>query len=123
MWTMSDLTAVLLEMQRAINQTIREEVGHARREFRQGLEHLDERQAEDRAAQAVDRAALVSLQGVVAKLDERTKLTSRGLLSALTAKQKAALWTFGITAGGAIVDGIRHLVALAKAAIGTGVHP
>jgi hypothetical protein len=120
---MSDLTNVLLQMQRAINDTIREEVREARKEFREGLEQLEVRQAEDRDAQAADRAAVVALTGRVDKLDERTKLTSRGLLSALTAKQKAALWTFAITAGGAILDGIRHLVVLVKAAIGSGVHP
>jgi hypothetical protein len=117
---MSDITTALLEMERAINATIREEVREARREFKEGLEQLEERQAQDRAAQAADRAAVAVLTGRLDKLDERTKFTSRGLLSAMTAKQKAALWT---TVGGVLLDGLWRLYAFVVAAIGKGVHP
>jgi hypothetical protein len=117
---MSELTTALLEMQRAINATIREEVRDARREFKEGLEQLEERQAEDRAAQAVDRAAIAALQSTVATLNERTKMTSRGLLSALTGKQKTALGTFVV---GILVDGALRIFVFISAWLGSGVRP
>ncbi len=116
-------TQDILQMQENITGAIRHEVGQVRTEVGQVRTELKEGLSELRAEQTEDRRRVEALTVHVSKLEERTKLTSRGLLSALTSKQKAALWTGALGAGGMVLDGLRHLYAAALAAIKAGVHP
>lgn len=109
-------TADLLRVQDAITGTVRHEVGQAREEFRTEIRELRELQDE----QTVE----VVRQGrELARLDERTKITARGLLSGLSRKQKAALWTAAFGAGGVVFDGARHIAAMLIALWAKGVRP
>lgn len=42
---------------------------------------------------------------------------------AFSVKQKTALWSLAIAVAGALLDGVRHLAALAVALWAKGVHP
>lgn len=114
---MADIThADLLAVQGAVTSTVRHEVGQARKEFREKFAELrglhDEQQTE------VDR------QGrELVRLDERSRIASRGLLAGLSRKQKTALWSAGVAGAGVIFDGLRHVVGLIFALWAKGVQP
>lgn len=108
-------TADLLKVQENITGTVRYEVGQARVEFRERIDELKEVQkTQDQRADEHARE--------LARLDERTKV-GRGLLSALSPKQKAALWSAAIAVGGVVVDGVRHAVVFLLTLYAKGVHP
>ncbi|HXO85221.1 MAG TPA: hypothetical protein VN803_06825 [Gemmatimonadales bacterium] len=89
-------TSDLLQMQDAITSTVRHEVGQARQEFRAQLS--DVRVRTDRHERDI------------ARLQARTRGAARRVVNSLSPKQKAALWSVAITAGGAALDGLRHIV-------------
>lgn len=114
---MSDITtADLLRVQEAIATTVRHEVGLAREDFREKFEELNGRYD--------GHQTILERQGrELARLDERTKLSSRGLFASLSKKQKAALGTLAVAAGGVVLDGVRHLGALILTALQHGARP
>jgi len=114
---MGDITyADLQRMQSAVTDTVRYEVGQARTEFREKFAELkDLHEAQDARVDRHEQA--------IARLDERLKLSARGLLVGLTKKQKAALWTIAGGAAGVVFDGIRHLAVMVFTIWAKGVRP
>ena len=107
-------TADLLATQAAITNTVRHEVRQARSEFREKLGEI--KRIQDAQDARGDRHARE-----LARLEERTQHTSRGLWVGLTTKQKTALWSAAIGAGGVVIDGLRHIVVALLTL--KGVHP
>lgn len=108
--------ADLLAVQEAVTKTVRHEVGQAREEFKQKFAEL--RELHDERKLEVER------QGrEIARLDERTKLTSRGLFGSLSTKQKAAVWSAAIAGAGVVLDGLRHVAVMVFTLWAKGVRP
>ncbi len=104
----SDITtADLLAVQNNITTAHREDMRALRDE-------VSEQIGEVRAAQGKQAGDLRALAAVV---EERTK---PGAAFTLTSKQKAAVATGAITLLGALIDGARHLVVWALAALKSG---
>lgn len=106
----------LLAVQQAITTSFEKNLDRVETGVHRRLDKVDEKL--DAQTERGDRH-----EADIAVLKERTKLTSRGLLSALTPKQKAALWTGLAGASGLVLDGLRHLWAFIVAFAKTGVHP
>jgi hypothetical protein len=101
--------ADLLKLQQTVTKTVQHEVREARKEFRAEFAGL--------------RGEVTDLRSAHIRLDERSKLTPRGLFSSLSNKQKAAVWSAAIAGGGVVLDGLRHVVAMLFALWVKGVHP
>jgi hypothetical protein len=109
-------TTDLLRMQDAITGTVRYEVGQARDEFRTQLVELKAAQTKhDERAERHSRE--------LARLEERTRTAAKTLFSSLTPKQKAAVWSFAIGAGGVLLDYGRHLAVAVLALLAKGARP
>lgn len=113
---MAEIThADLLAVQRAIIDSVRHDIGLARREFKDGLGALK--------AELGDHEVTIGRQArELARLDERTR-PGRGFFASLSKKQKAAVAGLGIAAGGVLIDGVRHLGAVLLTALQHGARP
>jgi hypothetical protein len=92
-------TADLLQVQEAINGTVRYEVKEARAEFRAEIAKLQ-------ASQQLHEARANAQASDLARLDERTKAlsTRSSLLGSLTKKQKAGLWSMAVAIGSVLLE-------------------
>jgi hypothetical protein len=105
MKAMDITTADLLQMQQVITGTVRHEIGQAREEFRTQIGELKAWKTDQDAR--TDRH-----ERELARLKHRTAGAARRVVTSLSPKQKAALWSAAIAAGGVVVDGVRHIVTL-----------
>jgi hypothetical protein len=110
-----DLATALLNLQESVNRNTRREVRRARTEFRENF-------AELKALHEAERARGDRHRRELARLDERTKPTARGLFASLSIKQKAAIMSAAMPVAGVVLERVWN-VASVLFAVAKGVHP